>query len=390
MTVDSAIVLAAGEGRRLRPLTRHRPKPMLPAATDPILEHVFDELLAAEVDDLTVVVGYGRTAVQSHFGPSYRDVPIEYVHQETQLGSGHALQTAASTVDETTLVVYGDQLVDSTIVADTVDAHGEDAAATIAVVPSSDVTNYGGVIVDADGTVADVVENPTDEREYRLNAGVYVLEPRAVEVVTGVEPTAGEVTLVDGLVELIDRGATVTAAATRGTWIDATYPWDLLEVAETLLESGRVESRIAPSARVHESATIVEPVVVAPDCVIGPGAVVGPTVCLRENVTVGANATVTRSVIDADSRLGAGATVHDCVTGRGVRIGSGSVVVGGPGDVRVGTRIHPDERLGAVLGDRTADAGGVTYAPGTVVGAAATIHAGATVRGSIESETEVN
>ena len=72
MTNLSAIVLAAGEGTRLRPLTTHRPKPMLPAATKPSLEHVFDELIEAGVSDLTVVVGYGKNRVQSHFGPTDR------------------------------------------------------------------------------------------------------------------------------------------------------------------------------------------------------------------------------------------------------------------------------------------------------------------------------
>ncbi|SFC40906.1 glucose-1-phosphate thymidylyltransferase [Halobiforma haloterrestris] len=390
MSVRSAIVLAAGEGKRLRPLTRHRPKPMLPAGTKPILEHVFDELVAAGIEELTVVVGYGRSAVQSHFGPSYRDVPIEYVVQEHQLGSGHALAVAASTVEERTLVVNGDQLVDRKIVGDVISTHetDPDAVATLGVIGHDDLAEYGGAIVDADGTVSEIVENPTDDRTYRLNAGVYALEAEAVEAMTGVEPTAGEFSLIDGLEALVDE-RTVRAAASEGIWIDATYPWDLLEVAETLFETGTVTGSVASSARVHGTATVVEPAVVGPDCVINAGAVVGPNVCLGQNVTVGSNATVRRSVVDADSRIGANATAIDCVTGRGVRIGPGSAVVGGPGDVRVDSTVHRDERLGALIADRTRDEGGVTYAPGTIVGAEATINAGATVRGSVDSETEV-
>ncbi|MFP8952689.1 sugar phosphate nucleotidyltransferase [Natrialbaceae archaeon A-arb3/5] len=391
MSVRSAIVLAAGEGKRLRPLTEHRPKPMLPAATTPILEHVFDELVEAGITELTVVVGYGRTAVQSHFGPSYRDVPIEYVAQESQLGSGHALGVAASTVEETTLVVNGDQLVDREIVRATVETHETDpeASATLGVISASDVTEYGGVIADDDGSVREIVENPKDERPYRLNAGVYVFEPDAIEVMTNVESTAGELSLVDGLAELIDRQDRVMAAAAEGMWIDATYPWNLLEVADILFETGTVESDIASSARIHDDATLVDPVVVAPDCVVGPDAVVGPNVSLGENVTVEANATVEHSVIDTDSRLGANATVIDCVTGRGVQLGPASAVVGGPGNVHVETTIHRNEELGALIGDRTRDHGGVTYAPGTIVGTEATIHAGTTVRGTVDSETEV-
>ncbi|AHF99671.1 sugar nucleotidyltransferase [Halostagnicola larsenii XH-48] len=389
MTVRSAIVLAAGEGVRLRPLTRHRPKPMLPAATKPILEHVFDELIEAGIERLTMVVGYGRTSVQSHFGSSYRDVPIEYAIQNKQLGSAHALEAALPTVDEPSLVVNGDQLIDASIVQDTIDRHDEGAAGTIGVIAASDVTAYGGVIVDSDRTVAELVENPTDDRSYRLNAGVYVLEPDAIDIVTAVDPRDGEYSLVDGLSLLLERGKTVNAAETGGMWIDATYPWDLLEVAETLFDTGTIENAVSPSAQVHESATIVEPAIVSPDCVIGPGAVVGPYVSLGHNVTIGPNATLENSVVDSDTRIGPNATVLDCVTGRGVEIGVGSTVIGGPSDVRVGRTVHEGQRLGALLADRTTDEGGVTYAPGTIVGSEATIHAGTTVRGSVESETEV-
>lgn len=389
MTVRSAIVLAAGEGMRLRPLTRHRPKPMLPAATKPILEHVFDELIEAGIEQLTVVVGYGRTAVQSHFGPAYRDVPIEYAIQNKQLGSAHALEAALPTVDEPSLVVNGDQLIDASIVRDTIDSHDVPAAGTIGVVAANDVTEYGGVIVDSDGIVAELAENPTDDRCYRLNAGVYVLEPDAIDIVTSVDSREGEYSLPDGLSLLLERGETVNAAETEGMWIDATYPWDLLTVAETLFDTETVESTVDGTAQVHESATILEPAIVSPDCVIGPGAVVGPYASLGDNVTVGSNTTVENSVLDSDTRVGTNATVLDCVTGRGVEIGPGSTVVGGRSDIRVGTAVHEGQRLGALLADRASDEGGVTYAPGTIIGSAVTIHAGRRVRGSIDSETEV-
>ncbi|MBO4249570.1 nucleotidyltransferase family protein, partial [Halomicrobium sp. IBSBa] len=105
MHIDTAVVLAAGEGTRLRPLTRNRPKPMLPAANRPILEHVFDALVEAGIEKLVAVVGYKRDRVQDHFGPTYRGVPISYVSQTKQLGSGHALLQARSAVDGPVLVM---------------------------------------------------------------------------------------------------------------------------------------------------------------------------------------------------------------------------------------------------------------------------------------------
>ena len=388
MSIRSAIVLAAGEGQRLRPLTTNRPKPMLSAGPKPILEHVFDELIDAGVTDITVVVGYHRNRVQSHFGSTHRNVPLTYVTQEKQLGSGHALLTAEPEIDDTTLVVYGDQLISEQLITDVTTRH-ESSLATLGLVQHSDVTEYGGVLVDTDGRVDEIVENPYDDRNYRLNAGVYAFEPAIFDAVRETSPRAGERSLVDTLSMALDDGATVRGVVSDAVWVDATYPWDLLTIADDLLGAGGIESQIAHSASVHDDATIVEPVVVESDCVVGAGAVVGPNVCLGENVTVESNAVVEHSVIDADTRVSANATLVDCVTGRGVHVGPASTVVGGPGDVAIGSRIHRDELLGAVLADRVRDEGGVTYCPGTIVGADALVHAGSVVDGVVENGTEV-
>ncbi|MHC3439743.1 sugar phosphate nucleotidyltransferase [Natrialbaceae archaeon A-gly3] len=389
MGKPSAVVLAAGEGTRLRPLTEHRPKPMLPAAAKPILEHVFDELIEAGITDITVVVGYGQHRVQSHFGPTYRNVPLRYVTQEKQLGSGHALLVAEDDLETPCLVVNGDQLVDRQIIEDVVAAH-DDTAATVGLTTHADVSEYGGALLDADGRITELVENPRDDRDYRLNAGVYLLESTAFDAIRRAKPRVGEQSLVDGLTELLDAGETVRGVVSDGLWADATYPWDLLEVADDVLKDERnVTSGVSHSAQVHESATIIDPVVVSDDCVVGPGSVVGPNVCLGENVTVGSNTTLEHSLVDSDTRIGNNVSLTDCVTGRGVTIGPGSTVVGGPGDVTVDDRVHQGEQLGAVLADRVQDDGGVTYAPGTIVGSEAVIHAGTTVHGTVDSGTEV-
>ena len=388
----SAIVLAAGEGNRLRPLTENRPKPMLPVATKPILEHVFDQLVKAGIDEIVAVVGYRRDRIQSHFGPTYRNVPITYVTQETQLGTGHALLEAEAAVEGTCLVINGDQIADSRIIRDALDDHDATAAATVALLIRPNVESYGGVLVD-DGRITRLVENPTDDREYLLNSGVYVLEPAAFDAVRAAESRAEEHHLVDGLSLLVESGELVRGVVTDGIWADATYPWDLLDVSCELFDAGLVDgdttTTIHEDAQVHASATIREPVIVARDCVIEPGAVVGPYVSLGENATVGSNAVVERSVIDSDTRIEANATVIDGVTGTGVTIGRGSTIPGGPGDVRVGDRIFEKTALGALLADRVRDRGDVTYEPGTLVGARTDIRAGSTVRGTLEAETEV-
>ncbi|RQG89241.1 nucleotidyl transferase [Natrarchaeobius halalkaliphilus] len=405
----SAVVLAAGEGRRLRPLTRSRPKPMLPAATTPVLERVLDELIDAGVTDITVVVGYQRERVQSHFGPTYRNVPLTYVHQRSQLGTGDALLSIRGVVDGSMLVINGDQIVDRRIIADVVSAHERsDSVATLGLLQRSEVSTYGGVLVDRatdeetpTAPVVELVERPRDDREYRLNAGVYGLEPEIFEAISETTPRTGEHSLIDAISYLLETGSDgvppVRGIESGGLWVDATYPWDVLEVAIELLDrgrgdrttNGRERRTISPSSSIHGTAIVRGPVVVDDNCEIGPGAIVGPYACLGENVTVESGAVVERSVLDTDTRVRTNATVLECVTGQAVEIGAGTTIPGGPGDVRVGDRIFEEAALGALLADRVRDDGGVTYTPGSIVGPNATVRAGTTVRGSVAEGTEV-
>lgn len=387
-----AVVLAAGEGKRLRPLTHHRPKPMLPVANKPILEYVFDGLIKAGVSDITVVVGYGRSRVQDHFGPTYRNVPLTYVVQEKQLGSGHALLPVENRFDGPFLVVYGDQIIDSGIIGDVIEATDADNAATLGVLDYDRIEHYGGVIMDH-GRVVELVERPTDERNYRLNAGVYGLSPRIFEAIRNADPRDGEHSLIDALSWLVDSESEVRGTLTEGLWVDATYPWDLINVTRDLIEAGVVGEdrgeRIDDSARVHETAVIRDPVVIGADAEVGPGTVLGPYTCLGENVTVESGAVVEGSVLDSHTRVEPNATLIDCVTGQGVHIGAAATVPGGPGDVRVGDRVFEHERLGALFADRAEIGGAASFAPGTMVGPDATVRTGTRVDGTIAGGTEV-
>ena len=395
MHIQTAVVLAAGEGSRLRPLTRNRPKPMLPAASRPIIEHVLDALVETGVEKLILVVGYGRDRVQNHFGPTYRNRPITYVRQDKQLGTGHALLEAAEAVEGSMLVVNGDTLIDPTIVADVADGFASsETSATLAVLDGPNPKDYGAVAVDG-GTITDLVEKPDGEKYRLINAGVYAFEPSIFKTIESTPRKRGELSLPDALSGWIESGD-VSAVETDGTWVDATYPWDLLELAAEVLDMGvsdvpKRESGIwiADSANVHEAATVQRPAVVGPDSEVGPGAVIGPTVAIGQNVTVGANATVGRAVLDDDTRVGAGATLLDTVSGQNVTVGAGCVVPGGPAEVRVGNEVFPDRTLGALLADRTTAAGNVTFAPGTLVGPSARLGDGVYVSGRVPENAEV-
>ncbi len=396
MTIDTGVVLAGGEGRRLRPLTKNRPKPMLPAGNRPILEHVVDTLVDAGVERIVLVVGYKRARVQEHFGPSYRDIPIEYAIQEKELGSGHALLQTRERVEGPMLVLNGDRVINPEIVTDVADAFGDCGDPALAVMEHPDADTFGAVRLDGD-RVTELVEKPT-VGEYRLiNAGVYAFTPAIFGALAETPKRDGELDLTAAISRRIeDEGKPVRGVRVDGLWADATFPWDLLYITREVLHTDRVDEPesedtlyVAPSAIVHPDATLQPPLVVGPDCEVGPNAVVGPETALGRNVTVGANATVERSVLDADTRVGAGSTLVEFVTGEDVALGANTTVPGGPADVALDDRVYRDQRLGAVFADRVTARGGVTADPGTLVGPNATLGTGVLVRGHIDEDSEV-
>lgn len=395
MDIDAAVVLAAGEGRRLRPLTAHRPKPMLPAADRPILEHVLDALVDAGIDDLHLVVGYKRDRVKNHFGPTYRNRPLTYHEQAKQLGSGHALLQARTALETDFVTVNGDELITSDVVQAVTDAHSTADAATLAVIESEEAPLYGAVQMDGD-RVAALIERPDRDAYRLLNAGVYAFGPSIFAELDAIDRHNGELQLTDAVARFTDTESSVRGVRTDYTRTEVTYPWDLLDVTEKLLDIGGVDPDpgengvfVSGAARVHQDATLRPPVVVSHDAVVAPNAVIGPHVAVGRNATVAAGAVVERSILDTDSRVGPTATLREVVTGESAHVGPGTVVQGGPADVRVETRVHEDVSLGAVVADRAEIDGGVTVNPGALVGPDARVHPGAHVHGNVPAGGEL-
>jgi glucose-1-phosphate thymidylyltransferase len=405
MQLNTAVVLAAGEGQRLRPLTKNRPKPMLPAANRPILEYVLDALVDAGLHDVHLVVGYKRDRVQQYFGSSYRDASLTYHVQGKQLGSGHALLQAEPAVDSDFLVVNGDQIIGDELITDVLEGHTMEDVATLGVLESDRTAEYGAVRLDG-GYVTKITERPGPDARGLLNAGVYVFAPSVFAALENAPRQHGELSLPDAIDSLIGGGKPVRGVRTSGFWEDATFPWDLLSLSRKLLGRGYVgetgEGNGVPSAeaasqpprettvavddgaRIHDEAVIQGPVVVGPDCTVGPTAVVGPYVALGRNVTVEAGAGIRNSVVDHDSRIGTNATLADTVTGQAAIVGPGTVIPGGKSDIPVDDQVYRDRQLGAVVADRAELAGGVSVATGSLVGPNARVRVGSRVRGRLE------
>jgi len=392
--LTSAVVLAAGEGVRLRPLTAKRPKPMLPAGTQPILEYVLDALIDAGVTDIHLIVGYHANRVRSHFGSTYRETPITYHTQTNQLGSGHALMQARDGPSGSFLLVNGDQVIDSEIVEAVSTAH--DTTATLSIVEGAEADSYGAVRV-AEDEITTLTEQPASG-EFRLfNAGVYAFTQQIFETLETLSVDRGELPLTDAIQALIDdETQTVSGVRTDSFWMDATHPWDLLSLARELLGRGWVEPSadndgcyVADTAHIHPDATLVGPVVVDSDAVIEAGAVVGPYAAIGSSATVGAGTVLRDVVVDTDTTIGPNTTATDLVVGQGCDIGAGLTAAGNPTEVVLNGAVYSDIDLSGVLADRVEIGGGATLEPGTLVGPDATIGDGVVARGRIDGGSEV-
>jgi len=368
---------------------------MLPAGIRPILEHVLNALIDAGIDDIHLVVGYQANRVRSHFGPTYRDVPITYHTQANQLGSGHALLQARDGPDGSFLLVNGDQIIDSRIVEAVSSSHSE-SAATLAVVEGPDAVDYGAVRLDGD-RVTELTEQPKTGDFRLFNAGVYSFSQQIFETLETLSVERGELPLTAALQQLIaDDDHAVGGVRADHFWMDATHPWDLLTLARELLTRGWVDAPlvdettyVADSARVHPDATLVGPVVVDSDAVIEAGAVVGPYAAIGASTTVGAGAILRDVVVDTDTTIGPNTTANEVVVGQGCELGANLTVAGGPADVVVDEQVHRDVDLGGVLADRVKIGGGATLEPGALIGPEATIGDSVVVRGRIDGGSEV-
>jgi glucose-1-phosphate thymidylyltransferase len=364
---------------------------MLPVANRPIVDYVLDALFEAGVEHVVVVVGHRSNRLQTHLTERYPDANLEYVHQQRQLGSGHALQQAAGRVRDEFLVVNGDNVVDVATIRATIDAAERSSApAAVAVTTTETPEEYGVVTTTAEGRIDDIVERPTETDRYLINAGVYVFGRSVFEALERVEPRGGELQLTDAVVEL-----SAVASQVEGLWFDPSNPWKLLGATERLLsESARgtgdaAAPRIAATASVHETATVSDAVLIGEGCEVDAGAVLREGTCLQDNVRVGPNAVVERSIVSTDARIGANAVLRDTIVGEGARLGDGTVAPGGPADLVIDGALYAERQVGSVIADRVDVGANVTLAPGSRIGPTATLRDGVTVRTDIDEGAEV-
>ena len=233
-----AVVLAAGKGTRLRPLTDDKPKGMVEVAGQPILAHCFDQLAELGADSFNVVVGYKQENIIEHFGDSYEGVPITYSHQREQKGLAHALLTVEDEVDSEFMLMLGDNIFDANL-GDVVNRQAEDradAAFLVEEVPYEEASRYGVCETNKYGEIVEVVEKPDDPPSNLVMTGFYTFSPAIFHACHLVQPSnRGEYEISEAIDLLIQSGRTIDAIRMDGWRTDVGYPEDR-DRAEALLE----------------------------------------------------------------------------------------------------------------------------------------------------------
>jgi len=327
-----AVILAAGVGSRIRPLSDRMPKPMLPIGPRPIVAHTATAAIEAGADELVLVVNDDNGHVREHFGATYDGVPVTYAVQSEQQGTADALVAAGDHLDGQFALFNGDVFYDPESVA-TLLQTGPSIGTFRADTPS----NYGVLGVDGE-TVTEIVEKPADPPSELANAGAYVLPEQTLEWMNVKESERGEYELTDVLDSVIDQYAVEPVKFEQS--IDVGRPWNLLEANERYLSgiSRDINGTVSPDAtlngpvRIEDGATVKANVVIDGPALVRDGATIGPGAYVRGSTVIGPGCSVghgveiKNSVLMAESSIGHLSYVGDSVLGQEVNFGAGTNV----------------------------------------------------------------
>jgi len=372
--------MAGGEGSRLRPLTSHTPKPMLPLANRPMMEHIVGLLRDHGFTEIVVTVAFLANQIRTYFGDgSEFGVEITYATEEQPLGTAGSVRNAMDVLDERFLVISGDVLTDIDLSRIVAEHEAKGAMATIGLVAVEDPLEFGIVITREDGSIERFLEKPTWGQVFSdtINTGIFVLEPEIFDHIAADRPVdfSGEV-----FPELLAQGLPMVGAVSEGYWEDVGTLEAYVRAHRDVLD-GTVKVEVpgfhlrdgvwlGEGAEVDPTAEIVGAAVIGPGCRVGAGARIGPYAVLGRNARVRADASVERSVVYENVYLGESSRLRGTVVGRS-------------SEIRRAARL--DE--GSVLGDQCFVGDEAVVGAGVKVYPFKTIEARATVNSSIILET---
>ena len=376
--MKQAVVLAAGEGNRLRPFTVNKPKVMLFIADKPILQYIVESLAQNGIRDIVLVVGYKREQIFDYMGSGERfDVEVTYVTQERQIGTANALLQAKSAVDNEFLVLPGDKLIESDTISMFTSAKPEAMLVKKVENPirSSVVTVDEGVVKEAMRRERRAIGYGREAGIYRVNTGIYAFTNKIFDFIEG------EQSIPDVLHNMLVKGKKLNALETDGTWLDITYPWDILSLNAAVLghiqanKGGTIETNVSikglvsvgENTVIRSNSYIVGPVVIGCGCEIGPNVHISPSTSIGDNVVISPFTEIENSVIGNDVNIGSGSIIQDSVIDRGCVIKGHFVAIRDKAEVKINDE-HHSINVGAMLGEGCRFGSHVVAQPGVIVG----------------------
>lgn len=391
-----AVILAAGEGNRMRPLTYTRPKVMLPLANKPIVEHLVIELKKAGVKEFIMVVGYHAETIRQHFGDGARwGVSIDYATQRKQLGTAHAVKMVEGLVKGKFLLANGDVLLR----ADDIKKMLAKDTITLTLIEAKDTKGLGVVEVVGNKVkgIHEKVEHPPSNL---VNAGVYLLTEEIFPAIGKTERSPrGEYELTESLQILLGEGRPLSYVKID-RWLNLSYPWDLLTVNESLMGEmeqenlGVIEDNVVmrgivsvgKGTVVRANSYIQGPVVIGEDCDIGPNCFIRPSTAIGDNCHIGSAVEVKNSIVMRGSKIPHHNYIGDSIIGEGCNLGAGTKIANlrlDKKDISAGNIATKRRKFGAIIGDEVQVGINASINVGSLIGDHTFIGPGAVVSGVV-------
>jgi bifunctional UDP-N-acetylglucosamine pyrophosphorylase/glucosamine-1-phosphate N-acetyltransferase len=406
-----ALVLAAGEGTRMRPLTASTPKPLLLTAGKPFLEHILDALKGAGIKEVHILAGWMEDRIREHFGDGSRfGMDVRYLVQKERKGTAHAVGMAADVMSEDFVCVNGDIIVTAGTVQKLLEFNATHPANIMMLAEVPNPRDFGVVTLGPGGLVESIEEKPERPAARTVNAGVYIFTRNIFKAIAGtpVSPR-GEYEITDTL-RMLAAEKLVHGFISRAPWVDVGRPWDLLRANEVLLKDlktelkGEVEPlatmkgpiRLGEGSIVRNGSYIEGPVSIGRNCQIGPNCYIRPHTTIGDGCKIGAGVELKNSIVMGNTHVPHLNYVGDSVLGQRCNLGAGTVVANLRLDARTirctikGELLDTGQRkLGVIMGDDVKTGINCTIDVGTVIGESSFLGPGATVRGFVEPYSRI-
>jgi len=343
-----AVIIAAGEGKRLMPITSSRPKPMIPLAGKPLLEHTILGLKEAGIDEILLIVGYKEDIIRNYFGNGIDkfQIKIEYKTQEEYLGTAHAFGYAKDFIkDEPFLMMYGDLLVEPKVYQEIVQKFNENnVEGIILLMEVKNPEEFGIISLNPNGFVGKIVEKPTPEMNLGnlANAGVFIFESKIFQAIEKTEKSIrGEYEFTDSMEILINqfKGNIASYTIKDYFWSDIGLPWQLIDANSYLLDKiekniiGKIEENVQISGKVYigegtkvrSGSYIQGPCYIGKNNLIGPNSFIRPYTFIANDCHIGMSE-IKNSIIFSNTSIPHFNYIGDSIVCENVNLGAGTKV----------------------------------------------------------------